>query len=39
MAVTIVDLPTFEENLKKAFWSEDCMNRIRVDEARPKDGP
>lgn len=39
MAITSVELPTFEENLKKAFWSEDCMNKTKVDDARSRDGP
>lgn len=28
--VTSVDLLTFEENLKKAFWLEDCTAQIEV---------
>lgn len=32
MAVMSVDLPTFKENLNKAFWSKDC-------KTQPRDGP
>lgn len=30
IAISSVDLPTFEENLKKAFWTEDYMARNKL---------
>lgn len=36
--VTCNDLPTFEENLKNAFWSKDYSSQIKAPEAKTKKG-
>lgn len=36
--VTSFDIPIFENNLRKAFWSVDCANKIRITQSQPRDG-